>query len=132
MRVLWAASGLAVAASALTGVLIGVYIDGMGDRQKAEPPASTWITTRSAETSSAPSEPPKAATTDPVSAARDSTTSQPPETTTTTTPPPPVQTAEPTTQAPRPSTTTSTKSSYEPGVWPCHPLNLNPPPQCPD
>ncbi|MEU4803195.1 hypothetical protein [Actinosynnema sp. NPDC023587] len=127
MRVLWAASGLAVAASALTGVLVGVYLDGVDDPQKAEPPSSTWITTRPFPSSGSSTPTSSTATTDPVVAVPRSTTSAPPDPTTTT--PPPVPTTDPTTEAPAPLPTTPTSKRTD---WPCGPLNPFPPPQCDD
>lgn len=123
MRVVWAACGLAVAASALTGVLVGVYIHGIDDGQKAEPPASTWITSRSSAsvTESAPASVP---TTEGASAPKASTSAPKPTTTTVAT-----TTPESTTEAPPPPpppTTTKVKKTE----WPCGPLNPLPPPQC--
>ena len=126
MRVLWATCGLAVAASALIGVLIGVYIDGANDDQQADTPASTWITGRPSTSSS--TTPPSVFTTDAISSPPSSTTTV--RTTTTTTPPPapppPPQTS---TEAPPPTTTTTTVKNTE---WPCSPLNPLPPPHCDD
>ncbi|GAA0229556.1 hypothetical protein GCM10010492_30030 [Saccharothrix mutabilis subsp. mutabilis] len=122
MRVVWAACGLAVAASALTGVLVGVYIHNVDEGQKAEPPASTWITSRSITSATEPAVT-GTPTTEAASAPRAST-SAPRVTTTTvtttsadTTPPPP---------PPPAPTTTKTKKTE----WPCGPLNPLPPPQC--
>lgn len=126
MRVLWATCGLAVAASALTGVLIGVYIDGVNDEQQADTPASTWITGRPS-TSSGSTTPPSAVTTDAVTSPTSSTTTvKPPTTTTTTAPPPPPETTAP---PPPPATTTTKVRNTE---WPCSPINPLPPPSCDD
>ncbi|MFI9009812.1 hypothetical protein ACIGNX_21520 [Actinosynnema sp. NPDC053489] len=127
MRVLWATCGLAVAASALVGVLIGVYIDGVNDEQQADTPASTWITGRSSTAGSTTTSS-SAITTDAVSAAPRSTTAV---RTTTTTPPPAVPPPPPetTTVAPPPTTTTTKVKSTE---WPCSPINPLPPPHCRD
>ena len=127
MRVLWATCGLAVAASALVGVLVGVYLDGVNDGQHADTPASTWITGRPSTTSSSTT-PPSAVTTDALSSPPKSTTTV--RTTTTTTPPaapPPPQ--ETPTQAPTTTATTTTVKNTE---WPCSPLNPLPPPHCKD
>ncbi|MEU4763079.1 hypothetical protein AB0H12_07470 [Actinosynnema sp. NPDC023794] len=126
MRVLWATCGLAVAASALTGVLIGVYLDGVNDEQQADTPASTWITGR--PSTSSVTTPPSSVTADAISAPPSSTTTV--RTTTTTTPPaappPPPDTS---TEAPTTTTTTTTVKNTE---WPCSPLNPLPPPHCGD
>ncbi|MDQ2588193.1 hypothetical protein [Saccharothrix yanglingensis] len=128
MRVLWATCGLAVAASALTGVLIGLYIDASAGGADADIPSSTWITGRPSTTTSST---PSAVTTDAVTAPSSSTTTTTVRTTTTTTPtpvappPPPVET----TEAPPPVTTTTKTRSTE---WPCSPLNPLPPPSCRD
>ncbi|MFE9749176.1 hypothetical protein ACFYOT_30060 [Saccharothrix saharensis] len=126
MRVLWATCGLAVAASALVGVLIGVYIDGVNDEQQADTPASTWITGRPSTSSSTSA--PSSVTTDAISAAPRPTTAV--RTTTTTpppaTPPPPPETS---TEAAVTTTTTTTVKNTE---WPCSPLNPLPPPHCRD
>ncbi|MFD0207205.1 MULTISPECIES: hypothetical protein [Saccharothrix] len=127
MRVLWATCGLAVAASALIGVLIGVYLDGVKDEQQAETPASTWITDRPS-TAGSSTPPPSTITTDAISSPRSSTTTV---RTTTTTPPPaaPPPPPETTTEAPRTTTTTTKVKSTE---WPCSPINPLPPPHCRD
>ncbi|ROP40998.1 hypothetical protein [Saccharothrix texasensis] len=126
MRVLWATCGLAVAASALVGVLLGVYLDGVTDEQQADTPASTWITDR--PTTSSVTTPPSSATADAISSPASSTTAV--RTTTTTTPPPaappPPETS---TEAPPTTTTTTTVKNTE---WPCSPLNPLPPPHCRD
>lgn len=126
MRVLWATCGLAVAASALTGVLIGVYLDGVNDDQQADTPASTWITGR--PSTSSVTTPPSSVTTDAISAAPSSTTAV---RTTTTTPPPaaPPPPPDTSTEAPTTTTTTTTVKNTE---WPCSPLNPLPPPHCRD
>ncbi|MFJ6672690.1 hypothetical protein ACIQMJ_16395 [Actinosynnema sp. NPDC091369] len=126
MRVLWATCGLAVAASALVGVLIGVYIDGVNDEQQADTPASTWITGRPSTSSSTSA--PSSVTTDAISAAPSSTTTVRATTTTTppAAPPPPPETSE---EAPATTTTTTTVKNTE---WPCSPLNPLPPPHCRD
>ncbi|MCC8245101.1 hypothetical protein [Saccharothrix luteola] len=126
MRVLWATCGLAVAASALTGVLIGVYLDGVNDEQQADTPASTWITGR--PSTSSVTTPPSSVTTDAISAAPSSTTTV---RTTTTTPPPaaPPPPPDTSTEAPPTTTTTTTVKNTE---WPCSPLNPLPPPHCRD
>ncbi|NUT49244.1 MAG: hypothetical protein HOV94_18345 [Saccharothrix sp.] len=128
MRVLWATCGLAVAASALTGVLIGVYLDGVRDEQHADTPASTWITDR--PTTGGSTKPSSAATTDAISSRTGSTTSARP--TTTTTPPPAAPPPPPprTSDEPAPTTTTTTKVKNT--EWPCSPLNPLPPPHCDD
>lgn len=124
MRVLWATCGLAVAASALTGVLIGVYIDGVNDERHADTPASTWITGRPSTTTS--TTPPSTVVTDAFTSQRSSTTTVP--TTTTTTPPAaPPPSPEPPAAPPPTTTTTTTVRSTE---WPCSPLNPLPPPHC--
>ncbi len=128
MRVLWATCGLAVAASALVGVLIGVYIDGVNDEQQADTPASTWITGRPS-TGSTTTTPPSSVTPDAISPPPSSTTTVRTTTTTTTppaAPPPPPETS---TEAPPPTTTTTTVKNTE---WPCSPLNPLPPPHCQD
>ncbi|MCE6993902.1 hypothetical protein LZG04_03615 [Saccharothrix sp. S26] len=127
MRVLWATCGLAVAASALIGVLIGVYIDGVNDEQQAETPASTWITGRPATSSS--TTPPSSVTADAVSSPRTSTTAVRPTTTTTTPPPAPPPPPQTPTEAPPTTTTTTAVKNTE---WPCSPLNPLPPPHCRD
>ncbi|MFI9818766.1 hypothetical protein [Saccharothrix variisporea] len=124
MRVVWAACGLAVAASALTGVLVGVYIHGVDDGQKAEPPASTWITNRSA-TSATSTEPTSTPTTDGASAPKASTSA--PKTTTTTQA---TTTTEATTPPPPPPPPSPTTTKVKKTEWPCGPLNPLPPPQC--
>ncbi|KOX33213.1 hypothetical protein ADK67_06415 [Saccharothrix sp. NRRL B-16348] len=126
MRVLWATCGLAVAASALVGVLIGVYLDGVNDEQQADTPASTWITGRPSTSSS--TTPPSSVTTDAISSPPTSTTTV---RTTTTTPPPaaPPPPPDTSTQAPTTTTTTTTVKNTE---WPCSPLNPLPPPHCRD
>ncbi|WP_158842941.1 hypothetical protein [Saccharothrix deserti] len=126
MRVLWATCGLAIAASALTGVLIGVYLDGVKDEQQADTPASTWITDRPSTSSSTP--PPSSSTTEAVSAPASTTTTTKSTTSSTKTsaPPPPPP---PTTEVPPTAATTTSVRSTE---WPCSPLNLFPPPYCND
>ncbi|MFT7838146.1 hypothetical protein Q5530_18580 [Saccharothrix sp. BKS2] len=129
MRVLWATCGLAVAASALTGVLIGVYIDGVNDQEQADMPVSTWITERPSTSTSASASSSGAAL-DALSPTPSSTTTTRPTTTTkapAATPPPE---REPTTEAP-PATTTTTPSARS-TAWPCSPLNPLPPPHCDD
>ncbi|GAB2986855.1 hypothetical protein [Saccharothrix stipae] len=128
MRVLWATCGLAVAASALTGVLLGVYLDGVNDDQQADTPASTWITGRPATGGSSSTTPPSAVTTDAISSPPSSTTAV---RTTTTTPPPAAPPPPPETppQTSPPTTTTTTVRNTE---WPCSPLNPLPPPHCRD
>ena len=128
MRVLWATSGLAVAASALIGVLIGVYLDGVKDEQQAETPASTWITNRPSTSSFTP--PPSSATPDAISAPPSSTTTVRTTTTTTTAPAAPPPPPETSTEAPPPTTTTTT--TVKNTEWPCSPLNPLPPPHCRD
>ncbi|ONI89511.1 hypothetical protein ALI22I_16020 [Saccharothrix sp. ALI-22-I] len=126
MRVLWATCGLAIAASALTGILIGVYLDGVNDDQQAETPASTWITGRPS-TSSNSTTSASSVTTDALSSPAGSPTTTVKITTTTNppaAPPPPPQ--QPTEAAPPTTTTTSVRSTE----WPCSPLNLFPPPSC--
>lgn len=128
MRVLWATCGLAVAASALVGVLIGVYIDGVNDEQQADTPASTWITGRPPTTTT--TTPPSSVTAEAISSPPSSTTAV--RTTTTTTPPPaappppPPQTS---TEVPPPTTTTT---AVKDTGWPCGPINPLPPPHCRD
>ncbi|MFD1150939.1 hypothetical protein [Saccharothrix hoggarensis] len=127
MRVLWATCGLAVAASALTGVLIGVYLDGVNDQQQADTPASTWITGRPSTSSSTTTS--IVVSTDAVTSPTGAKTTVKTTTTTTTTsapPPPPPQT----TEAPPAATTTTTRTRDS--EWPCSPLNLFPPPHCDD
>ncbi|PSL57906.1 hypothetical protein B0I31_101120 [Saccharothrix carnea] len=127
MRVLWATCGLAVAASALIGVLIGVYLDGVKDEQQAETPASTWITGRPSTVGSSTT-PPSAVTTDALSSPRSSTTTV---RTTTTTPPPAAPPPPPETTAEAPPTTTTT-TRVKSTEWPCSPINPLPPPHCRD
>ncbi|WP_367136961.1 hypothetical protein [Saccharothrix sp. HUAS TT1] len=127
MRVLWATCGLAVAASALTGVLIGVYLDGVNDGQQADTPASTWITERPS-TGSSTTTPPSALTTDALSAPPSATTT----TRTTTTTPPPAAPPPPEEPPPPPPETTTTTTKVKNTEWPCSPLNVLPPPHCDD
>jgi hypothetical protein len=119
---------LAVAASALTGVLIGVVLDGVNDEQQADTPASTWITGRPSTSgigigSSTPTT--TVATTEAGPPAASPTAEV--KTTTTTAPPPPPPPPPVTTEAPPVTTTTTETRSSE---WPCSPLNLFPPPHC--
>lgn len=130
MRVLWATCGLAVAASALTGVLIGVYLDGVNDRDQAETPASTWITQRP-PTSTSTATPSSSVVLDALSSTPTSTTTTKPTTTTQAPAAPPPPSRQPTTEAP-PTTTATTTPSTRSTAWPCSPLNPLPPPHCND
>ncbi|GAA3864480.1 hypothetical protein GCM10022243_33550 [Saccharothrix violaceirubra] len=124
MRVVWATCGLAVAASALTGVLVGFYLDDDPEGD-ADVPGSTWITERPSATgtSARTITVTTAVTTEAISAPR-TTTSQPG----TTTEPPPPQDPTTTVTTTVPATTTTTKVRRT--EWPCGPLNPFPPPQC--
>lgn len=128
MRVLWATCALAVAASALVGVLLGVYLDGVKDDQQADPPASTWITGRPS-TSSSSTTTPSQATTEALSSPPKSTTAV---RTTTTTPPPAAPPPPPETRVEPTTTTTTTTTATRNTDWPCSPLNPLPPPHCRD
>ncbi|MBB5805041.1 type IV secretory pathway VirB10-like protein [Saccharothrix ecbatanensis] len=128
MRVLWATCGLAVAASALTGVLIGVVLDGMNDGPQADTPASTWITGRPSTSGSGSPIPTTTVPTTEAGPPAASPTAEVKTTTTTTTPPPPPPPPVTTEAPPVTTTTTETRNSE----WPCSPLNLFPPPHCND
>ncbi|GGP49706.1 hypothetical protein [Saccharothrix coeruleofusca] len=127
MRVLWATCGLAVAASALTGVLIGVYLDGVDDK-KADTPASTWLTNRP-QTASSTTTPSTSTTQDQVST-QPTTTTTSRKRTTTAAPPPPVEDGGGTTTTTQTTTPPPTTTSTTTAAWPCSPLNPLPPPSC--
>lgn len=122
MRMLWAMCASAIAVSALTGVLLGFYLDGQNNR-KDTTPASTWVSGKPAKSISSTT-PPSSVPKNQVLAPSTTTTV---ERTTTEAPAEPLATTEPPTVAPPPPAVTTTTTT---ATWPCSPLNPLPPPSC--
>lgn len=126
MRMLWAMCASAVAVSALTGVLLGVYLDGRGNNPKDSTPASTWVSGKPSKSTTTPP-PPSSAPKNQIAATPSWTTTT--KSTPTDTPVEPTRTTEPPPVAPPPPAVTTTTTT---AAWPCSPLNPLPPPHCND